>query len=299
MSHSPAPPPDESALPPACTVHQALRWAAFRLHHVDGRPDQQARWLLAEVRGQSTTQLVMDARDALSETERTRFAAWVARRADGEPLQHVLGHTNFYGLRIAVSPDVLIPRPETETVVAQALALLEDVDAPRIFDAGTGSGCMACALKHERPDAMVAAGDVSSDALDVARANGAALGLDIAWNHFDMAAPDAAAAVPDALDLLVSNPPYIPDREADTLDAVVRDYDPAQALFTGDDALRFYRALAEWGHDAVRPGGCLLVETHADGAEDVAQLFRDCGWQAVEQKADWAGRPRMVWGRRP
>lgn len=299
MSHATAPLPDESALPAAPTVGQALRWAASRLHHVDGRPDQQARWLLAEVRGQSTTQLVMEARDALSEAERTRFAAWVARRADGEPLQHVLGHTNFYGLRIAVSPDVLIPRPETETVVAQALALLEDVNAPRIFDAGTGSGCIACALKHERPDAAVAAGDVSADALGVARANGEALGLDIAWQHVDMAASDAAAAVPDALDLLVSNPPYIPDQEADTLDAVVRDYDPARALFTGDDALRFYRALAKWGRDAVRPGGFLLVETHADGAGDVAQLFRDRGWQAVEQKADWAGRPRMVWGRRP
>ena len=288
----------DSELPDECAVHEALRWAAQHLEAVDGRAHQQARWLLAEVREQSSTQLAADARALLTEAQRQQFTALVARRVQGEPLQHVLGHTNFYGLRIRVSPDVLIPRPETEAVVEQALALLADVEAPRIFDAGTGSGCIACALKHERPDAEVAAGDVSEAALDVARANGAALGLDIAWHPFDMGAPDAAAAVPNALDLLISNAPYVPDHEADTLNAVVRDYDPPEALFTGPDALRFYRALAQWGDAAVRPGGHLLVETHADGADDVAHLFRAHGWTDVHQKDDWTGRPRMVWGRR-
>lgn len=288
----------DSKLTAGCAVHEALRWAAQHLEAVDGRAHQQARWLLAEVRGQSSTQLAADARASLTEAQRQQFTKLVARRAQGEPLQHVLGHTNFYGLRIQVSPDVLIPRPETEAVVEQALELLADVEAPRIFDAGTGSGCIACALKHERPDATVAAGDVSDAALDVARANGTALGLDIAWHAFDMAAPDAAASVPGTLDLLISNPPYVPDHEADTLSAVVRDYDPPEALFTGPDALRFYRALAQWGHAAVRPGGHLLVETHADGADDVARLFRTHGWTDVHQKDDWAGRPRMVWGRR-
>jgi release factor glutamine methyltransferase len=289
---------EDLELSAGCAVHEALRWAAQHLEAVDGRAHQQARWLLAEVREQSSTQLAADARAPLTEAQRQQFTALVARRVQGEPLQHVLGHTNFYGLRIQVSPDVLIPRPETEAVVEQALALLADVEAPRIFDAGTGSGCIACALKHERPDAEVAAGDVSEAALDVARANGTALGLDIAWHPFDMGAPDAADAVPNALDLLISNPPYVPDHEADTLNAVVRDYDPPEALFTGPDALRFYRALAQWGDAAVRPGGHLLVETHADGADDVARLFHAHGWTDVHQKNDWTGRPRMVWGRR-
>lgn len=289
----------DSELPAECAVHEALHWAAQHLEAVEGRAHQQARWLLAEVREQSTTQLAADARASLTEAERQQFMMLVARRVQGEPLQHVLGHTNFYGLRIQVSPDVLIPRPETEAVVERALALLADVETPRIFDAGTGSGCIACALKHERPGARVAAGDVSEAALDVARANGTALGLDIAWQPFDMAAPNAAAAVPGALDLLISNPPYVPDDEADTLSAVVRDYDPPEALFTGPDALRFYRALSQWGHAAVRPGGHLLVETHTDGAESVARLFRTQGWIDVHQKDDWTGRPRMVWGRRP
>ena len=289
---------EDSELSAGCAVHEALRWAAQHLEAVDGRAHQQARWLLAEVRGQSSTQLAADARAPLTEAQRQQFTALVARRVQGEPLQHVLGHTDFYGLRIQVNSNVLIPRPETEAVVEQALALLADVEAPRIFDAGTGSGCIACALKHERPDAQVAAGDVSEAALDVARANGAALGLDIAWHPFDMGAPNAAAAVPNALDLLISNPPYVPDHEADTLNAVVLDYDPPEALFTGPDALRFYRALAQWGYRAVRPGGHLLVETHADGADDVARLFRTHKWTDVHQKDDWAGRPRMVWGRR-
>lgn len=279
-------------------VHEALQWGTEQLADVEGRPHQQARWLLAEVRGQSSTQLVGDAHAALSPEEQKRFAALVRRRAAGEPLQHVLGHTDFYGLRIAVSPDVLIPRPETEVVVEQALAMLASIDAPRVFDAGTGSGCIACAIKHERPDATVWGGDVSGAALNVARRNAEALALDVHWKHFDMTADDAAEHAPNALDLLISNPPYIPDHEADSLDAVVRDYDPHEALFSRGDALRFYRALARWGRDAVRPGGRLLVETHADGTAAVAQLFRACGWTGVDEKADWSGRPRMVWGQR-
>jgi release factor glutamine methyltransferase len=289
----------DSELTAECTVHEALHWAAQQLVDVDGRAHQQARWLLAEVRGQSSTQLAADMRATLTDAERQRFATLVARRVQGEPLQHVLGHTDFYGLRIQVNSDVLVPRPETEVVVEQGLALIEEVEAPRIFDAGTGSGCIACALKHERPDADVAAGDVSEAALDVARTNGRALGLDVAWQAFDMAASGAAEVVPGSLDLLISNPPYIPDHEADTLSGVVRDYDPPEALFTGPDALRFYRALANWGYKAVRPGGHVLVETHTDGAEAVVRLFQEQGWTDVHQKDDWSGRPRMVWGRRP
>jgi len=289
----------DAGLPAAPAVHEALHWAAAQLEAVEGRAHQQARWLLAEARGQSSTQLAADARAVLPAEERRRFAHLVQRRVQGEPLQHILGHTDFYGLRIQVGPEVLIPRPETEVVVEHALSLLEHVEAPRILDAGTGSGCIACALKHERPDAMVAAGDVSEAALAVARANGEALGLDIAWHHFDMTAPDAAAAVPGALDLLISNPPYVPDHEADTLNAVVRNYEPPEALFTGPDALHFYRALADWGRAAVRPGGYLLVETHAHGADAVAACVRAQHWTDVQQAADWSGRPRMVWGRHP
>lgn len=288
----------DTDLAAAPAVYEALRWATAQLEVGEGRAHQQARWLLAEVRGQSSTQLVADARATLTREERRQFVQQVRRRVKGEPLQHVLGHTNFYGLRIQVSPDVLIPRPETEVVVEQALSLISDIEAPRIFDAGTGSGCMACALKHERPNAEVSAGDVSEAALAVAQANGEALGLDIAWHLFDMAASDAAEAVPGSLDLLISNPPYVPDHEADTLDAVVRDYEPPEALFTGPDALHFYRALVNWGRAAVRSGGYLLTETHADGADAVAQLFHDWGWHDVHQKDDWAGRSRIVWGRR-
>lgn len=289
----------DTELAAAPVVHDALHWAAAQLEAAEGRAHQQARWLLAEVRGQSSTQLVGDARAVLTPEERRQFVQQVQRRVQGEPLQHVLGHTNFYGLRIEVSPDVLIPRPETEVVVEQALSLIRDIDAPRILDAGTGSGCIACALKHKRPDAEVAGGDVSEAALAVAQANGEALDLDIVWHRFDMAASDAAESAPGALDLLISNPPYIPDHEADTLDAVVRDYEPPEALFTGPDALHFYRALSDWGRAAVRPGGYLLVETHADGAEAVAERFRTQGWTDVQQKDDWARRPRMVWAQCP
>lgn len=284
---------------PPKRIHAALQWGAQQLANTGQRPDQQARWLLAEVCGQSTTSLLVQGDTTLSEANRTAFATLIARRKSGEPLQHVLGHTEFYGLRLAVNEDVLVPRPETEIVVEKGLELIAGCAAPRVFDAGTGSGCIACAIKHEHPSAEVAAGDVSEAALRVARQNASALQLDIDWVHFDMAAPDAATKAPTDLDLLISNPPYIPDSEADTLDPVVRNYDPPEALFAGDDALHFYRTLADWGRDVVKPGGYLLVETHDEGATAVAELFRAHGWTNVDWARDLADRPRMVWGQPP
>ena len=284
---------------PPRLIREALRWGTAQLSDVGQRPDQQARWLLAEVCGESPTTLIVQGDTPLSESDRTAFADMVARRQSGEPLQHILGYTEFYGLRFSVNKDVLVPRPETEMVVEKALSLIANLEAPNVFDAGTGSGCIAAAIKHERPDTRVAAGDISENALQVARANAEALNLHIDWYHFDMTAPDAALQAPDNLDLLISNPPYIPDDEADELAPVVREYDPPEALFAGSDALRFYRALADWGRKAVRPGGYVVVETHDDGAVSVAELLRTHGWTHVRWARDLSNRPRIVWGQAP
>jgi release factor glutamine methyltransferase len=214
----------------------------------------------------------------------------------------VLGYDEFYGLRIKVSTAVLVPRPETEELVERVLDLIASVDAPRILDVGTGSGCIALALAHERPDATVAACDVSDDALAVAQTNGRQLELDVTWFRADLFAKAFAEAAADHgavdLDLLVSNPPYIPEDDADRLPDVVRDYDPPLALFAGDDPLRFYRRLAEVGRSLCRPGGVLAVETHADYAGEVEALLRSAGWTGVRVAADLSGRPRIVYGRR-
>jgi release factor glutamine methyltransferase len=292
-----------SSLPNSATRRTLCDWGAAALDRA-GReePHRTATWLLVDVLECRRIDLHLDPDVPVDPEARDTFAEMICRRAEGEPLQHILGYDEFYGLRLRVTPDVLIPRPETEEVVEHALDLLESTDAPRILDAGTGSGCIALALAAERPDAEVAAFDVSEDALAVARDNADRLGLAVTWFQADLLDEDVVGRVEEqgagGVDLLVSNPPYIPDEEADGLPEVVRDYDPPVALFAGDDPLRFYRRLATVGRSLCRPGGWIVVETHATYAEGVAGVFREAGWQEVSVARDLAGRPRIATGRR-
>jgi release factor glutamine methyltransferase len=192
----------------------------------------------------------------------------------------------------------MIPRPETEEVVAAALAAVADRDAPRVLDVGTGSGCIALACKHERPDAAVEAWDVSPDALAVARDNARRLGLDVAFATVDVLEDERAPAI-GAVDLLVSNPPYIPDAEADVLPPVVREYDPPEALFAGPDPLRFYRALAARVPTLCAAGAAVVLETHADYAEAAADVLRTAGLADVQVDTDLSDRPRILTARWP
>ncbi len=284
----------------APTRLQLIDRAIRRLEGADREaPRRTAAWLLTDVLGCDRGELYAYSDRPVSPADVQEFTAYVDRRVQGEPLQHILGHTSFYGLRIQVTPDVMVPRPETELVVEQALACIEEVDAPRMLDVGTGSGCIALALKHERPDATVYACDVSPEALDVARANARALELDVRFLEADLRGEPEAHQMPDDLDLLISNPPYIPDDEAGTLPAVVREYDPDVALFSGDDPLLFYRGLTGWAQGLCRSGAAIVFEVHADYAEEVAGLLRSEGIRDVHVENDLNDRPRIVWGRRP
>jgi release factor glutamine methyltransferase len=222
----------------------------------------------------------------------------IARRAHHEPLQYIIGHEDFYGLRLQVTPDVLIPRPETEELVERVLQLIKERPAPRVLDVGTGSGCIALAIQHERPDAVVVACDVSAEALDVARRNARAHELNVDLRRADMLSDAFANEVPGPFDVVVSNPPYIPDDEAPTLPTDVRDHEPARALFTGDDALRFYRALIRHAPTLLAEDGWLALELHTDYAEAVGTLFGSSMWCAVDIHADMSGRPRMALAKR-
>ena len=221
------------------------------------------------------------------------------RRASGEPVQYVLGHADFFGLRLDVSPAVLIPRPETEELAEHALALVDGVAAPWVLDVGTGSGALALAVKHRRPDAVVFAVDVSEAALAVAAANARRLGLDLALVHADARRPGLADRIPAVFDLVVSNPPYVPDAERATLQAEVR-REPELALFVPDaDPLVFYRALAGHAGRLLRPGGRLAAETHAEHGAAVRELFAAAGFADAELRQDLAGRDRIVSARQP
>jgi release factor glutamine methyltransferase len=287
---------DESAPP---TRQALLDRARRRLADADRQaPRRTAEWLLTEVLGVDRGRLYARSDRPVPPDAAARFGAMVDRCVAGEPLQHVLGHTSFRGLRIEVSPAVMIPRPETEEVVSAALAAVADRAAPRVLDVGTGSGCIALALKHERPDAAVEAWDVSPDALAVARDNARRLGVDVTVAMVDVLEDERAPEI-GAVDLLVSNPPYIPDAEADALPPVVREYDPPEALFAGPDPLRFYRALAARVPTLCAAGAAVVFETHADHAEAAAGVLRDAGLVDVQVDTDLSDRPRILTARWP
>lgn len=283
---------DEEAAP---SRRMLLDRAQQRLDEADAdAPRRSAEWLLMEVLDCDRGQLYVHADRPVGRDAAERFAEMVERCVGGEPLQHVLGYTSFRGLRIDVSPAVMIPRPETEEVVEAALDVIADVEAPRILDVGTGSGCIALALKHERPDARVTAWDVSAEALAVAQDNARRHGLGIDFEQVDLFSKSLMEHLAERVDLLVSNPPYVPDEEAEALPAVVREYDPAVALFAGDDPLRFYRRLADRASALCRPGSAVVLETHADYADAAAEIARAAGLIHVRVETDLSGRPRIL-----
>lgn len=257
-------------------------------------PRRNVEWMLAEVLGCGRAALYAHARQEVAAEHRTRFQHMVARREHHEPLQYILGYEEFFGLRIQVTPDVLIPRPETEEVVEEALRRLESIDAPRVLDIGTGSGCIALAIQHERPGAVVSACDVSAGALDVARRNATAHDADVQFVQADVRRDALADRVDTPFDLVISNPPYIPDVEARTLPTDVRDHEPGTALFTGSDALCFYRVIARQAPELLGGDGWLVVETHAHYADGVRDVLSASGAAAVEVRDDLAGRARMA-----
>lgn len=245
-----------------------------------------------EAFGVGRTDIYADKVRQFSQDERLHFLNICERLAGGEPVQHVLGSAWFCGHRFEVSPAVLIPRPETEELVAWALSL----PAPRrILDAGTGSGCIAVSLKLALPAAEVMACDVSLPALAVARRNAAALGAEVHFEPCDLLAGWPASS---PFDLIVSNPPYICDCERAGMERHVLDHEPSSALFVPDtDPLRFYRVLAERAASgALREGGALLVEINRAYGPQTAALFSECGLRRVELRRDAFGNDRMVAG---
>ena len=263
--------------------------------------------------GVSRTDIYADKVRQFSEDECTRLHNICQQLLAGRPVQQVLGHATFCGRSFKVTPDVLIPRPETEELVSWAVEKMHDFSEcnqavsdehsstsipQRILDAGTGSGCIAISLKLALAEANVTAWDLSRAALEVARENAQTLGADVAFVHQDMLLVPALGAQP-TYHLIVSNPPYICQREAAEMERNVLEYEPHTALFVpDDDPLRFYRALCLQAGRLLLPGGWLLVEVNRAYAEETAQLMRAYGLKDVEVRADAYGNPRMVGGRK-
>ena len=229
----------------------------------------------------------------LSCGELNRYDEALKRRASGEPLQYITGHQEFWGLDFVVTPAVLIPRPETEHAVEAALELLRDAETPRVVDVGTGSGCIALALASELPQASIEAVDISNVALDVARSNANRLNFasrvlflqsDLLGRYLDGA---------PGFDMVVSNPPYVGEAEADKLQVEVREHEPHQALFGGGkEGLDIYRRLIPQAARVLKPGGWLVMEIGYTQEQAIQDLLEE--WKAVRSVPDLQGIPRVV-----
>jgi release factor glutamine methyltransferase len=227
----------------------------------------------------------------LAERDQTAIAALLARRAAGEPLAYLLGKREFHGLVLHVTPDVLVPRPDTETLVDWALELLADVDAPLVVDLGTGSGAIALALKLACPGAQVHASDTSARALAVARGNGERLGLPVTWHFGDWWRPFDPVL---RFDLAVSNPPYIAPSDPHLHELR---HEPRGALVAQAKGMAEIERIVAGAPDRLRENGWLLIEHGFDQASKVCERLLQAGFQAVATRRDLAGRPRVSGGR--
>ena len=270
---------------------------------------REAGSLLAHVLGRDRSFILSHAEDALTDEQTERFREFVERRAHGEPLQYITGQQEFFGLEFEVSPDVLIPRPETELLVETALKLIpEDATAPFICDVGTGSGCVAIALLHELgkthdggdaagPKAHAFAIDISPAALQVAKRNAARHSVteQIEFVVSDcFAGLDPENPVHSHFDLIVSNPPYIEDGELAGLQREVRDFEPKLALTAGADGLDVIRRLLLEAGKFLKPGGYFLFEIGFQQSVAVEQLIDPKNWTLLRIYEDLQGIPRIV-----
>lgn len=279
-------------------MHESLHTSPHTLHSLLnavsklGVPTWDAEIILLHVLGQPCTQrtwLRTHHSDSVTPSVASNFFRLCQCRLDGIPLAYLTGERGFYGLTLHVDSRVLDPRPDTETLVDWALEVLQPQAAPRVADLGTGSGAVALAIQHQRPDAVVWGVDASTQALEVAQANAVRLGLTIHFTQGNWLSPP-----PDQLQhLIVSNPPYIPENDPHM--AALR-HEPRQALTSGHDGLDDIRIIIEQAPACLRNGAWLLLEHGYDQASAVQALFTQRGFVHVQSRKDLGGHVRCTGG---
>ncbi len=274
------------------STRNILRQAGIEAYNLE------ARLLVAQAAGKSVAHLLRDLHLYTTPEIENTVLDYTARRLRGEPVAYITGVWEFYGLPMVVTPDVLIPRMDTEVLVDTAKELLigRKMDA-RILDLCCGSGCISCALGHDLPASHIVAVDISASALEVCRKN-------IAMNRLNSKIlcmqADATSSPPLGIgqfDMIVSNPPYIESAEILTLDRSVRDYEPIWALDGGEDGLRFYKAIIKYWKSLLCPGGYLLFEVGEEQAPAVKEMLLSAGFSMADTRKDTLGVDRVVFGR--
>lgn len=287
------------------TLKEAYRQGRDRLSDA-GIPeaDLDAWYLLEQVTGISRARYYADPEREIPETDHSRYAAYIERRAGHVPLQHITGSQEFMGLKFRVNEHVLIPRQDTEILVEEALKILREEGLPaqegklRVLDLCTGSGCILLSvlywLSQDKDRALEIQGigsDLSEKALETAAENAAALGI-----RADFVRSDLFQDLGGKFGMILSNPPYIRTGDIDGLQEEVRLYDPRTALDGGEDGLCFYRKIIRESREYLEPGGYLMLEIGWDQAEEVSALMRAAGYVGIRVKKDLAGLDRVVYG---
>jgi release factor glutamine methyltransferase len=274
-------------------IGDALVKATEQLREFSESPRLDAELLLTQALDIQRSYLFAHPEDQLDSAAADRFFSAIARRAQGQPLAYIHGKKEFWSLMLTVSPDTLVPRPETETLVQEALALIPHHEARDILDLGTGSGAIALAIASERSMAQLVATDISEPALAVARDNARQLELiNIRFAQGDWIEP----VIELAFDIIVSNPPYVRSN-----DAALRQlkHEPISALSAGKDGLEAIRVLARQCMAVTKPGGALLLEHGADQQDAVTAILASTGWTDIRCSKDLAGKPRVAIATRP
>lgn len=260
--------------------------------------DIEARILVAGAAGKSVEHLLRDLKLYTTSEVENRALDYTARRLKGEPVAYITGSWQFYGIDLVVTPDVLIPRMDTEVLIDAVKEILtgNKMDA-RVLDLCCGSGCITCAIAHELPATRLVAVDLSASALEVCRRNVTDHKLN---SRVLCIQADATSSPPlgiGSFDVIVSNPPYIESGEIQHLDRSVRDYEPIWALDGGEDGLRFYKAIIKYWKSIIRPGGYLVFEVGEGQAKDVCDMLMAAGFSRTATRKDTQGIQRVVIGK--
>jgi release factor glutamine methyltransferase len=278
------------------TVQEATYYILNNLRTIrdDSEASQSTDWIMEHITGSKKTERMLYKNEPLSADEEARVKQYTERLLSQEPVQYILNEAWFCGLRFYVDKHVLVPRPETEELVEWVITNCKfPVDALRILDIGTGSGCIAIALKRRIRRAEVWACDTSEQALEIAKKNAGELGTAVNFLQLDFLDKEERASLP-LFDIIISNPPYIPVKDKATMKPNVTDYEPATALFVPDnDPLVFYKAIAEFGKMHLAENGSIFTEIHEDLGTASSAVFQAAGY-STEIKKDMQQKDRMI-----
>lgn len=285
-----APPPPA---PREWNVLTMLEWAtAYLGDKAVPSPRLSIEWILSHILACKRLDLYLKFDRPISPEELSAIKPLLLRRAKHEPLQYITGSTDFFGLELQTRPCALIPRPETEQLVEIVLEH-HDAKSMRVLDLGTGSGCIPIALKHERPDWQLCGSDISREALELAALNASRHELEVSFVEHDFFEADwNSEEYPAPFDLIVSNPPYIPQAEYENIEEQVRAYEPDIALFY-PDVMQVYRALINFAQKQLSEEGDIYVEIHEELSEDIRRLFAQ-SFHSHQLINDYSGKPRFI-----